>query len=626
MSFTSRTSSYFSSLPIPELDSYAFVKTWPAPDWLRAGAVFSHVILVDLVTLSRWPNLSEIDAFFRRPSARSATDLVGELASYRHQLDLAQSVRGGMPLPVDLGDAARVLQEFYQSDEPVSRSFSSFSAAQQFLLALHEQQWPKLRRKHSSRTRSRTSEGSWRADVELVERSPSRDQVEAEPWALFLARDLAEPSPRFRRYLTRYGAEGTRGRKDMSTLADILQTAGRDPARVIEQIRSTYPRATEMRILKRDLLGPAGDWTPAGWPRDELTRLNLAFRSGSAVDFADLEIGDRVVAAAAHPSFVSAMGEMPLDNLTPIQVEDLVGGISQRATARASARLAVAYPDLGLLVAARKPEILERTDVWDALDRDLLVTVFQNTHQNTQDVVLNALMDAHAVEPLVSICERQPTEWWRLLFLSAKTLNDAPAITSRAAVMRVVLDRLGSAAIEAPGKAPRSPSEAVLLLLSADLSAGLWRRCSAGTWASVVRVAHTNQMLRNIPVYALDRVYAVALLTAGATASTATRTNGWLACFEYLHDRLAYDSFDGEAWRVLANALPSQGADWDRCQRLRRGAVAEIRRDKWTHDNIASIVRDAKNWGADIRSQLVKSENKKKRKSALQEFLDFLLS
>lgn len=117
----------------------------------------------------------------------------------------------------------------------------------------------------------------------------------------------------------------------------------------------------------------------------------------------------------------------------------------------------------------------------------------------------------------------------------------------------------------------------------------------------------------------------MALLTASASSTASDRINGWRQSFGYLHERLKSSSFDGEAWRVLANTLPASSADWDRCQRLRKGLIAEIRRDRWSKQDVSQVASAAGASGSEILALIAPAEPPR-RKSILREFLEHLIS
>lgn len=632
MAFDGRSESYLSVFPLPDADLHAFVRSWGGSSWQRAGAVWSHAIFLDPIQLSRVGDLASIARMFRRPKADSAAELGNELSAYASVLTWHTSAAFDRPRvqAFDESLAATVIGEFYDSQDRVEIGVGGREGIDDLVLALLSQQWPSLRRTFSARTRARSSDASWQVGLEIVDRPKMHDSTAPPEWARFLARDMQAPSRDFRVFLGRYGAESRSGRLAMPPLVTLYRLSSSQtssPMRLVKDIRLRYPNPAQMRLLKRDLVGKTGSWTPPSWPTTETDRLTLAFSLGSAADFADLDLGNRLTDLLLESPLDDRAREIPLTYLAPEQVELLLHSIAEKLDVDRAVPLAIAHPDLGLLIAARKPQVLERSEVWEAVDSDLAVTVFEGLPAIEQKAILERLLETGATRPLLSICERLPDAWWSLLFSSSEVPFDAiDGLVDRARTLRAVLDRIGSAAINLPSQAVRSPSQALLIMLSADLSAGLWRRCSPLTWQQLASaIDSVSSATNDLPDYVRDRVHAVALLTAGTSAVAADRTNGWKRSFGYLHERLKRASFDGEAWRVLANTLPSGSADWDRCERLRRGLTAEIRRDKWSTENIALVVKAAGDSGSDISSRVAPPEPARK-KNILEQFIDHLFS
>lgn len=630
MAFDGRSESYLSVFPLADADLHAFVRTWPGPAWQRAGSVWSHAIFLDPVQLSRTENFSLVSDLFRRPQAASAKALSSEVTAYAKALSLPKTAKDAKrEAPFDRELAAAVAAEFYLTDERVDMGVGNRNGIDEMILALLSQQWPGLRRAFSARTRSRTSDAAWQVGLQIVDRPVQRDLPPAPAWANFLAADMERPSKDFRDFLGRYGAENRSGRLAMSPLVSLyraLSASDVTPMRKVSVIRERFDQPRQMRLLKRDLVGPSSVWSPPGWPQDEADRLMLAFSLGSAADFGELHLTSRLVQLILSSPLDPRIQTIPLSHLSPDQVDELLGAVVEQVNTDQALTLATAHPDFGLLVAARKPQILEHVSVWEALDPELVVTVFSGLSEEQQQPILERLLEDGAVHPLLLICERNPDAWWRLLFAAAGRDSTARNLMDRATTLRSVLDRVGSAAIGLPAKPARTPVQVMYVLLAADLSAGLWRRCPPATWQRLATAINADPpAFEGAPRYVYDRVHAVALLTAGASASGSERTSGWKQSFGYLHERLKHDSFDGEAWRVLANTLPSGGPDWDRCQRLRKGLVAEIRRDKWPRQSIDVVVAAAGVSGKEILGQ-IKPAEPSRRKSVLQEFIDHLFS
>ncbi len=625
MTFDSDANYYSTLLPVPTMSLFAFIRTWPAPDWERPGSVWSHVFLVDYVALGRIQDFNIIRDAFRRPKPDRKGGVQAELPHYSERAELGEV--SPKRLNDDIGILHGVLDALYSSGAPVVLGLRGADRHEPLLYALLAQQWPRLRRDFSSRTRARSSDSSWRVDLEIVDKGassgvPNRDS----PWVDFLVEDLLHPSTSLRAFLQRYGAESSAGRPDMSKLASIYALMKQEqPAATVRQLRSEFPTPKEMSTLKKDLFGRAGNSVDLSWPLAEPDRLHLAFAAGDSVDFSALDIGARMLSLVGEARAGARLRDLSLEHLSPPQAESLVADIASHSDIDTAARLAAATPDLGVLIASRTPAIIQRVSTWDSLDRDLLTEITLQLSVQERDRIVDSLVEAGGSEPLSMICERDRNAWWRAVLHAGSHAKSSSELLTTSSTLRRVLDRVGGASLDFEDNGgQRSPGQMVSILMSADLASGLWRRYDFKDWSRLLAMIDHPGAVQSLPTHAKDRIYAVTLLTAAASGESTSRKSGWRATFAHLHRRLEDPKFDGEAWSVLASALPT-GPDWDRCYRLRHGVAAEIRRDRWTVGEIEVLVADAGPGTTELLS-LTKPAAPKKRQGVLQDILDFFFS
>ena len=626
IAFEGKAESYLTVLPLPKLGYQAFVRTWAAEKWLRSGSVWSHVLLVDFVSLGKLSDPQSIEQAFRRPKTAREEDFDKEVSKYEKRRILSSSPadRGH---PIDRAFALPAISDIYSTDKTVVIGGEGSSSIDGTMLAIHLQQWPRLRRSFSYRTRYRTSESPWKLDLEVVERgaSPTRPHASDSPWVSDLLVDLERPDHALRSYLQRYGSESKAGRGDMRTLIELyegIQGGRRSPYDVVELLKVAYPSPAEMQTLKRDLFGPSERARFRFWAHDEYERLALALRAGTSVDYADLAIGKRFasVALGGDPTSLRSIGSFELGAIPPDQVEVLVADLATDASVEAALTIADAHPDLGLLMASRRPDLLAVPAMWTKIDGELLLDVLDSNSESAQTGVLLALVAAGGSDAIAYICGRDPSRWWALLLDIANRTKSAQDLQRASETLRASLDRVGAAGLNSPARVPESAAELILTLLSANLSAGLWRRVQASQWVNVAKSLGSRPLTRELPKYAKDRIFAVALLTATSNPAPSVRSDGWRAAFPYLHEALKRDDFDGEAWAVLSNALPT-GVDWDRCARLRSGAIAEIHRDSWSSVDVQALTSAAGPFGAEIVANLNAAKERQQKRGLLYDFL-----
>jgi hypothetical protein len=397
----------------------------------------------------------------------------------------------------------------------------------------------------------------------------------------------------------------------------MLQENAAPTSSVAELVQSTYPAVADMRSLKREVFGEAGRQSILVPSRDEeAQRIALALAYPASLDFIDLKLAPRLSRILATSNLQrqiieSANVDAMSDDQIQLLIEALVEGLDDDRAALAAA----AHEDLGLLIVSRRPGLLSNPAVWAGLDSELLVTLLSEQSEQLQNHVLKTLADENAVDAISAIVAADTALWWRLLRVLS-TESDG-AIGDAAHVLRATLERVGVAALSGPPIQPSRQDELELLLRSSDLAWGLWRRIDAKHW---VRVLREGLRQKGSPNASMDRLAAVALITTGGSRDPVLRLAGWQVAFPYLHEALKRERFDSEAWALVSTVLPS-GPAWDRCQRLRIGAVSEIRRDSWNPDEAAKLIRTAGTFGVEMRTRLEEANHKTKRRSWLEEFL-----
>jgi len=620
MSFEGKSDEYLTVMPVPGTRFHAFIRTWLAQDWVRVGSVWSHVLLLDSVAVGRLSSFGGLPELFRQPHVSGTT--ISDLDSYRDSVPWRPAPRRHATSRAV--DAAPLLGELYGSVSAVRSVGSPASQWESALLAIHEQQWPRLRRSFAYRTRYRASDLNASVDIEIVERPGSAPLVSRgeEGWARFLSADLQRPDAAFRTFITSYGAEGT-SRQDMRVLTEAYEALS-DSSQVGEAaadlILASYPRPDQMRGLKREVFGrEPSEKTPGRWRRvSEETRLSFVLRHINQFDFDELEVARRLadVLSSERPIQQDLAETFSIVDLSPSQLDAVVSEVVGRSNFALSDG-ALQHEELGLLIVARQPELLADGRVWEALDADSLLAIFDESGENAQRQVLETMLAARDVEGLAALCSAAPARWWVLVAQAADPSAPMWSIFAHAETLRLVLDRVGPASLPEPPRRPKSQGELIIVLLAAELTAGLWRRALASDW---LRVWTDGWPLATSPEWISERLASVALVSGIVSKQPNHRTRAWLSTFGFLHEALKASGFDDEAWRLLRNALPA-GPEWDRCRRLRIGAVSEIKRDDWQVESVRRLVRDAREFGLEIDRGAINAKKSKKRRTWLEEIL-----
>jgi hypothetical protein len=588
-------------LPLPKMKAHGFIRTWAAGSGLRPGSVWAHVVIVDFVALGRLRDFDSLRASFRRPADDSKGGLSAEYSS-----PIALRSRGQKKVnPIDVALAERIITATYGSNQREAVAEDRLERAEAVLFEMLEQQWPKLRRGFAFRTRVRPSETAWNVDVEVT---PKGRNVlpPVPPWAQQLAADLERPNETLRSYLHRYGAESKRGREDMPVLVGVFEdlTEG-DVRAAVRLVSSAFPEVSEMKGLKNEVFGPGASGSP--WSIDEDEVLSALLDRPLAFDLNALEVGGRIATLAGIDEEAASrvLSQLAISNYDDETLGVIVGSFAKRASIEQVALVAQSNPELGTLVVGSRPDSLAEPAVWNALDHDLLTDVFFASGAGLQATALHALLERDQSGPLAAVCARAPSLWWQLLEMAS---HAKPAANSASATtLRSVLARIGTAAIGMPERPLVSREVLLALLVASDLSVGLWRRVAPDRWAAIWRDQDESDLSDQV----CDRLAVVALVSGANAIDATVRTTAWRETFGYLHERLKQESFDAEAWALLASLLPA-ASDWDRCLRLRRGVVGEVRRDRWTSAEGMNLARESHGYEREMEAEIARATTPKR--------------
>jgi hypothetical protein len=260
----SRTEGYWTGMPVPAANAYALMRTWPAPEMPRPGCVWTHVVLIALTDIARFPDLALLGSLFARPNVSAG------YAGYANVL--AVSLLDAAPpawTSFSWQTGFRVLRALY-SARARGILLDDGEPADSAIFAVWSQQWPRLRRTFSFRTAGLAADpaGKSRFDLRVVREPlssvPTRKADESNQptdWEQAAIDDLlaSEPS-RFRRFLWRYGSDIRRGRERYRFLAQLFLAIrfpildGAILTHTLDDLVDTLPDADDGKLLKEDLL------------------------------------------------------------------------------------------------------------------------------------------------------------------------------------------------------------------------------------------------------------------------------------------------------------------------------------------------------------------------------------
>jgi hypothetical protein len=400
---------YLTGYPVPGIDVYALSRTWPAPEMPRPGCVWTHTLLIACEDLAALPLPGVLLDCFQRPRGP-------QLDRTPYERSLVASLNASVR-PVgsehQTKHASNVLEALYSQEKPVVVLGKAGASAEQLILGIWAQQWPRLRCDFRFASIATTREVSGRAfDLRLFP-APSdsvlmRAFIQAlvleegetsrgsEPWLASALADLRSPG-KLRQVLRRYAA-GSADRTALPALANVYAMLeapkvemGCRPEQLLDVLSAAYPRPEQMRGLKRDLLGAAGCQAsdPPGTLRwsgsDEELLLGLVASSRQQLATPeDLEIESRLAklwhrdrqAAVGVLNVAAKNSERPiaaaaLDCLLPLAVK-APDQLAKEAPAAVplAINLDPEFAANAAIWTGEPPEIEER---WGALDANRLV-------------------------------------------------------------------------------------------------------------------------------------------------------------------------------------------------------------------------------------------------------------
>lgn len=259
-----RPNGYWTGIPIPAGKLYALMRTWTAPEMSRPGCVWTHVVLITLADMARFPDLAVLESLFVRPCVSAG------YTAYATPLTVNPlGAAASDPSLISRKSALRVLRALYSAGSP-DIPMHDGEPIDDAIFAVWSQQWPRLRRAFSFRTAGQAADRSDKPSFNLrvvrepqsiVSRRQLNDSSIPRDWEQAAIDDLlaSEQSP-FRRFLWRYGADVRRGRERYRFLAELYlatQLSVFDQAtltRSLDRIADALPNADDGQLLKEDLL------------------------------------------------------------------------------------------------------------------------------------------------------------------------------------------------------------------------------------------------------------------------------------------------------------------------------------------------------------------------------------
>lgn len=629
MKVSKRNGQYLTVLPVLDIETHAFVRTWAASGAFRPGSVWSHTLLIPTAVLDDIEDLRVLMQLFSRPTIDDPASLPQLKKTYGKQVNLPAQVATAMASPsVDPALLDRIVLAAYriENNEPAEVVVDEAREVESFILGLMSQRWSHLRHRFSARTRFRPSQTSAaHFDLELVERGSGTSErspnLSIPNWAVVLRADLQRPNPQLRAFLRTHTREPDDKPDVVAKITDVFSSADESPEAAVEAIGRWFPYPSDRLELKRQLFGP----TPptcrisATWPTTDPEQLQLLLASPlTAVALADYQVGTRLADWAKTAPVDAAIAVVGSDILSRSEadVDELVAGIAAGFDTTWVSKLIGTVPILATTLLGRRPDVWSSPEVWTTeVDHDLLVDLITEAELPLSRATYVAVLSKGLAGAGGELLQRDATLWWSILDPehADHVARDEVAIAGAR--------RLAMAVTSTRGACPwplTTLHQAMVVASVTDPDEGIWRNVDAELWVETYAAEVQSSGDDN---FAPVRRDVMALGAALASDEPSQRRLLWSLVFPRLHAALLSSGTPIGCERTLAGLLP-HGPSWDWCGRLRHALARTAVTDGWSDLDLHDIAQGAGDFAGDVIA-IADSLRHRESRSRVDEVVDF---
>lgn len=285
---------------------YAIARTWMAPELPRPGCVWTQTLLIKDEDIARVRTFGSLLGLFRRPDS-------DEFFAYSQPIVWFPSLDTSH---VENSSQARaILKGLYATDRLVTVPSKESQSCEATLLAVLDQQWPRLRRSFRFCSGALSlKETNFDIVVSPTEVAYSLGENafvamqatdEPEAWIKVALDDLClgEPTSEFRQFLWAFGPDFRDGRAAFRHLAEIFfllkEEGGAALARkLLSLVAGEFPSAKDGKRIKAAIFGGDGQFLSKIGGEEVALGLLISDDRGSAIDpkIADIEARARELA------------------------------------------------------------------------------------------------------------------------------------------------------------------------------------------------------------------------------------------------------------------------------------------------------------------------------------------
>lgn len=608
MKVSKRAGHYLTVLPVPEIESHAFVRTWAAEGAFRPGSVWSHALLVPSADLDEIEDLRVLVPLFSRPTIDEPAALAELKKTYGRKLELPAraSVADLSPALVDPTVLDRIILAAYLTDttEPDEVVVDDARDVEEIILGLMSQRWSHLRRRFSARTRFRPGQTSAaRFELEIVERGSGTSERPSKllvpDWVAALRTDLLRPDPHFRLFLRVHAQEPNDQPDIVVKLTDVFSSARQSPAAVVEAIARWFPRSSDRIELKRDLFGPGPSAVPlnSAWPAADPDRLQVLLSvPPGAVALADYLVGSRLADWGRTAPVDAAIAIVGSDvaKRSESDITELVVGVVTGFDTDWVGKLVATLPRLSPALLGARPDVWSKPEVWTSeADHDALIDLIVHAESEVQRTTYLGLLSNGLSGAAGELLQADPALWWSIVDPNHAdhVVHDELALAGSRRLAMAVSSKRG------PCPVPLTTlSQAMVIASVSDPDEGLWRNIDADLWVQTYKAGLAPA---GDDIHRSVRRDVMALGAAFAIDQPAKRRLLWSLVFPRLHQALSGRGTPMGCERTLAALLP-YGPSWDWCGRLRYALAHTAVADSWSDAELRQIARGAGDFASDV--------------------------
>lgn len=596
--------SYLTGYPLPDERAYALGKTWYAPEMDRPGCVWTHTLVIDFSDLPLIKNPLRLLKFFYRPEGSEISSSYGRPI----RLTLPEIGYSFSEPSFSLGSIREVVESILTGlyGSPNTPVFIIADTSEEFetlVLAIWNQQWPRLRRSFSFCTGSisnRKLNGGffdvqvmpWTSFENVKRALPAAEYVKIDypeltsthpGWVSDAADDLLiNNNGNLREFLWNFGADESNGRSSFSRLVQVFSKRGKTKlgelavSDLIGSVAKLYPKKVDGSRLKAAIFGnPRNTNSRFSLPSKEIELLSELCITKKHRVFDKTSLGIRQRAAALWKSDPSKTRNLFLKlcvtNPNPIG-EDFLIGFSEVINAIDLISLSKENPSSIYILISKNPELAASEKVWSLpADKRMFILEAIVDSGNISEKVLSSIVESileagvsDGVDELPRISEtcviRSVLDWFDK---RSRLLDYDPNLQSEWLSFlklrpSLLLGWLSSA---------KSPTEYSIALLTGildphsrdvlDYGANVWLLSSKRSFF---------KLDKDTLIYTMSFLLVLGFNNAASEGHKLVEV-----AYQIVYDAAENDELKYESWRLIVKLVPSLSwwRNWDKCERLR---------------------------------------------------------